>query len=96
MIGGADIDGTLFKYDHMKVSEILANSTKAYPSLEIVPPLRGMTKDELLESTRALDTVLCEKGIPAYMDYWGFDVDHDWCWWRVQLPYFMEKIVPKK
>ena len=34
----------------MKVSEILATSTKAYPSLEIVPPLRGMTKNELLES----------------------------------------------
>ena len=34
----------------MKVSEILAASTKAFPSLEIVPPLRGMTKDELLES----------------------------------------------
>ena len=34
----------------MKVSEILANSAKAYPSLEIVPPLRGLTKHELLES----------------------------------------------
>lgn len=34
----------------MKVSDILATSTKAFPSLEIVPPLRGMTKDELLES----------------------------------------------
>lgn len=34
----------------MKISEILADSKKAYPSLEIVPPLRGMTKDELLES----------------------------------------------
>ena len=34
----------------MKVSEILANSTKAFPSLEIVPPLRGITKDELIES----------------------------------------------
>ena len=34
----------------MKTSEILANSTKAYPSIEIVPPLRGITKDELLES----------------------------------------------
>ena len=34
----------------MKISEILANSTKAYPSIEIVPPLRGITKDELLES----------------------------------------------
>ena len=34
----------------MKVTDILANNTKAFPSLEIVPPLRGMTKDELLES----------------------------------------------
>lgn len=34
----------------MKVSEILRSSTKAFPSLEIVPPLRGMTKNELLES----------------------------------------------
>ena len=34
----------------MKISEILASSRKAYPSLEIVPPLRGMTKNELLES----------------------------------------------
>lgn len=35
---------------YMKVSEILSQSAKAFPSLEIVPPLRGMTKYELLES----------------------------------------------
>ncbi len=34
----------------MKVTDILASSTKAFPSLEIVPPMRGMTKNELLES----------------------------------------------
>lgn len=34
----------------MKISDILTGSTKAYPSLEIVPPLRGMTKKELIES----------------------------------------------
>lgn len=34
----------------MKISDILAGSKKAYPSLEIVPPLRGITKNELLES----------------------------------------------
>ena len=34
----------------MKISEILAGSKKAYPSIEIVPPLRGVTKQELLES----------------------------------------------
>ena len=34
----------------MKISDILAQSTKPYPSIEIVPPLRGITKHELLES----------------------------------------------
>ena len=34
----------------MKVSEILSASTKAFPSIEIVPPMRGVTKTELLES----------------------------------------------
>ena len=34
----------------MKVSEILASSHKAFPSIEIVPPLRGITKNELLDS----------------------------------------------
>ena len=34
----------------MKVSEILAGSHKAFTSIEIVPPLRGITKDELLDS----------------------------------------------
>ena len=34
----------------MKISDILAASKKTYPSIEIVPPLRGITKNELLES----------------------------------------------
>lgn len=52
---------------------------------------QGKWEDELLESTRQLDRVLREKSIPAFVDYWGYDVDHDWPWWRKQLPYFMEK-----
>ena len=34
----------------MKVSEILSTAVKPFPSIEIVPPLRGITKDELLEN----------------------------------------------
>lgn len=36
----------------MKVSEILASSPAPYPSLEIVPPLTGLTKAELLDGIR--------------------------------------------
>ncbi len=53
---------------------------------------QGAWEDELLAGTRALDTVCKQKGIPAWFDYWGFDVNHDWCWWQKQLPYFMGKL----
>ncbi len=36
----------------MKISEILSTSVRPFPSLEIVPPLKGMTKEELLDSIR--------------------------------------------
>ena len=53
---------------------------------------QGAWEDDLLEGTRALDALLREKGIPAWADYWGFDVSHDWCWWQKQLPYFFDKL----
>lgn len=34
----------------MKISEILNQSSKAFPSIEIVPPLKGISKDELVAS----------------------------------------------
>ena len=36
----------------MKVSDILASSRQAYPSLEIVPPFTGITKTELIDGIR--------------------------------------------
>ena len=36
----------------MKVSDILKTSGSTYPSLEIVPPMRGITKTELIEGIR--------------------------------------------
>lgn len=36
----------------MKVKEILATSKAPFPSLEIVPPLNGITKEELLDGIR--------------------------------------------
>lgn len=54
---------------------------------------QGKWEDELLESTRQLDGIMRSKGINAWVDYWGTDVDHDWCWWRAQLPYFLDKVL---
>lgn len=54
---------------------------------------QGNWEEDLLDSTRRLDTLLCEKGVPAWFDYWGHDVAHDWEWWRRQLPYFIGNVL---
>lgn len=36
----------------MKISELLATATRPFPSIEIVPPLKGVTKTSLIESVR--------------------------------------------
>ncbi|MBR1757882.1 MAG: esterase family protein [Lachnospiraceae bacterium] len=54
---------------------------------------QGAWEDDLLYGTRVLDTILAMKEIPHWADYWGYDVAHDWPWWRKQLPYFLEKIL---
>jgi len=53
---------------------------------------QGAYEEDCLRDTRALEAILAEKGIPAWFDYWGRDVNHDWPWWRRMLPYFLEKL----
>jgi len=36
----------------MKISEIISRSEKPFPSLEIVPPVKGVTRNELIESIK--------------------------------------------
>ena len=50
---------------------------------------QGAWEDDMLASTHRMEDVLARKGIPAWVDYWGHDVNHDWPWWQKQLPYFM-------
>jgi esterase/lipase superfamily enzyme len=54
---------------------------------------QGAWEEELLADTRRLRSVLMDKGIPAWVDYWGYDVNHDWCWWRKQIRYFMDQLM---
>ncbi len=54
---------------------------------------QGDWEGPLLESTRWLDTVCCQKGIKTRFEYWGLDVAHDWPWWfkmvDVYLPWLL-------
>ncbi len=53
---------------------------------------QGAWEEEAVRDTRLLESILREKGIPAMVDYWGYDVNHDWAWWRLQIPYFLGKL----
>ena len=49
-------------------------------------------KKQAIEDTRALDHIFRDKGISAWIDYWGHDVNHDWPWWYKQMNYFLERL----
>ncbi len=40
-------------------------------------------------TTRQLDEILKNKGIGTWVDYWGYDCNHDWDWWYKQVVYFV-------
>lgn len=54
---------------------------------------QGAWEGPLLESTRRLDEVLCRKGIHARMEYWGYDVDHDWPWWFAMVEHYVPQML---
>lgn len=49
----------------------------------------GRWEEDTIRDTDAIARILQEKQIPAWVDYWGHDVDHDWPWWRIQIPHFL-------
>lgn len=49
---------------------------------------QGNWEGPLKESTDWLNSVLQRKGIQAQVDYWGYDVDHDWPWWFKMVEHY--------
>ena len=41
------------------------------------------------DTTRRLKEIFDQKGIPVWVDLWGYDVKHDWDWWYQQVVYYM-------
>lgn len=64
-----------------------------YDSDIIVSVGQGAWEDPMIRDTMELKRILEEKKIPAWIDFWGEDVNHDWPWWLKQFPYFAGHIV---
>jgi len=50
---------------------------------------QGAWEEPMVADTLWLRDILQAKGVPAWIDLWGHDVNHDWPWWRKQFPYFL-------
>ena len=79
----------------------LANMPKEHPYIELYNKKKaiicvGQGPWELPESTRQLQQILQDKGIDAWVDFWGYDCSHDWCWWYKQVEYFVPYLLGQK
>ncbi|MBQ6839570.1 MAG: esterase family protein [Oscillospiraceae bacterium] len=54
---------------------------------------QGRWEDILIDSTRWLEQVLRRKGIIAQVEYWGYDVDHDWPWWYKMVEHYVPQFL---
>lgn len=90
-------DGRL--YDNSPV-HFLANMPRDHYYIELYNQKKiilcvgqGRWEGECIRTTRVLHDIFQEKGIHGWTDFWGYDVDHDWPWWKKQIRYFMQYLV---
>ena len=86
-------DSTL--YDNSPV-QFLANMPNDHPYIDIYNQKRiafcvgqGAWEDEGRRTAGILKEIFERKGIHAWVDFWGYDVNHDWPWWKKQIRYFL-------
>ncbi|HBX69272.1 MAG TPA: transposase [Chloroflexi bacterium] len=53
---------------------------------------QGAWEEEMISDAHRMRQILENKNIPHWVDFWGYDVNHDWPWWRKMLPYFLENL----
>ena len=54
---------------------------------------QGRWEEEGLRTTAILRDIFRTKQIAAQTDFWGYDVDHDWLWWKKQILYFLPEFL---
>lgn len=100
-------DAHYFFGDYMDETLYFNSPTDFLPNMEPGHPLidtynhrelvicigQGAWEEDGLRTQRILDEACARLGINAWFDYWGFDVNHDWPWWKKQLPYFLPTVL---
>ena len=67
---------------------------EAYLSSKIIASVgQGQWEDDAMADFLTLRALFDEKKIPAFFDVWGYDVTHEFVWWRKQIAYFLTKVL---
>lgn len=75
--------------------DYLRNLEDSHPHLQLLRKadaiyiLSGQGAYEAPERSKHLSQILSSKGIPHHLELWGYDVNHDWPWWRKMLPHYL-------
>jgi esterase/lipase superfamily enzyme len=54
---------------------------------------QGRWEEEGRRTTEIMRDIFRAKKIAAQTDFWGYDVDHDWFWWKKQILYFLPEFL---
>ena len=94
------MDATLYENSPER---FLPNMPPDHPYVELYNRKRmifcvgqGAWEEDGVRTLRHLERVFREKGIHAWCDFWGSDVNHDWPWWYRQMRYFVAHILNDK
>lgn len=86
-------DSTL--YDNSPV-DFLQNMPADHPYIDLYNQKKivlcvgqGRWEGGCLIYTKQMRDIFAAKGIHGWVDLWGFDVDHDWPWWKKQMHYHL-------
>ena len=93
-LSGADIPAVYFNSPIHFLAD-LADQTlldQCRQSTIVVCSGQGAWEEETLADTRQLEAILQGKAIPAWIDVWGHDVNHDWPWWYKQMNFFLGRL----
>ena len=90
-------NGTL--YDNSPV-DFLANISPDHEYIDmynekkiVLAVGQGRWEDESRRTTSIMRDIFDVKGIHGWVDFWGYDVDHDWYWWKKEVEYFLPYVL---
>lgn len=82
-------------YDNSPVT-FLSNMPEDHPYIQLYNQRKiilcsgqGAWEYDGLVTLYQMRDIFQQKGIHAWVDLWGFDVCHDWPWWKKQIRYFL-------